>query len=154
MPPVRSFCQRDPFASMGRRLLAEAARAAHAAEATLWLISEDHLHLEGTLNHGKTPHLLESLRVPVTASVVGMVASTGVAASIGPDDYHNPVATAAGAADTRAMIAVPVYVKGELAGVVSAINPADGGLFSAQDMEQLSFRAYLIGLVLADTHGI
>ena len=68
--------------------------------------------------------------------------------------YLVPAATAAGAADTRAMIAVPVYVKGELAGVVSAINPADGGLFSAEDMEQLSFRAYLIGLVLADTHGL
>jgi putative methionine-R-sulfoxide reductase with GAF domain len=106
--------------------------------------------MDGTLNHGQTPHLLESLSVPVTQSVVGMVASTGVAASIGPDDYHHPVATQAGAADTSAMIAVPVYVRGNLTGVVSAINPKNRERFAAADMESLSFNAYLLGLVLAD----
>ncbi len=110
--------------------------------------------MEGALNHGKTPAVMEALSVPITQSVVGMVASTGVSASIGPDDYHHPVATQAGAADTLAMIAAPVLIRGKLAGVVSAINPRGGGLFSADDLERLSFNAYLLGLILADTHGL
>ena len=153
-PFTRESVHRSPAVEPGRRLLARAVQDANAAEATLWLLSPDRQHMDGTLNHGKTPHLLESLSVPVTQSVVGMVASTGVAASIGPDDYHHPVATQAGAADTTAMIAVPVYVRGNLTGVVSAINPQGGReRFSAADMESLSFNAYLLGLVLADaTH--
>ena len=39
-------------------------------------------------------------------------------------------------------------------GVLSAINPRGGGLFGCEDLERLSFNAYLLGLVLADTHGL
>jgi hypothetical protein len=138
---------------MGRRLLARAAADCRASEATLWLLSADRASLDGALNHGATPDVLERLSVPITKSVVGMVASTGVAASIGPDDYHHPVAAEAGAARTVAMIAAPLYVNGKLTGVVSAINPRDGGQqFSGDDLAALSFNAYLLGLVLADTH--
>jgi hypothetical protein len=160
MPPAssaspsftRAALQRSPAAAApARRLLARAADECGAAEATLWLISPDRQQMDGALNHGRTPQVLESLSVPITRSVVGMVASTGVGASIGPDDYHHPVATDAGAADTLAMIAAPVYVRGDLVGVVSAINPAGRERFAAEDLETLSFGAYLIGLVLADT---
>lgn len=152
--PDRTSCQAAPTGALGRQLLARATDDCRAAEATLWLLSADRTNMEGVLNHGQTPALLEALSVPITQSVVGMVASTGVGASIGPDDYHHPVATAAGAADTLAMIAAPVLIRGRLAGVVSAINPRGGGLFSAADLERLSFNAYLLGLVLADTHGL
>lgn len=152
--PTRATCQQGVAADLGRRLLARAAVDCRAEEATLWLLSEDRQNMEGTLNAGKTPDVLEQLSVPITQSVVGMVASTGVGASIGPDDYHHPVATQAGAADTLAMIAAPVLIRGRLAGVVSAINPRGGGLFSADDLERLSFNAYLLGLILADTHAL
>jgi GAF domain-containing protein len=151
--PTRASCQAPPTADLGRRLLARVAADCRAAETTLWLLSADRATLDGALNHGPTPAVLESLSVPITDSVVGMVASTGVAASIGPDDYHHPAPADAGAADTRAMIAAPVYVRDHLAGVLSAINPAGGGLFSAGDLDALSFNAYLLGLILADTHG-
>ena len=152
--PTRESCQRGPAAPLGRQLLARALEDCRAEEATLWLLSEDREQMVGTLNVGRTPDVLESLSVPITQSVVGMVASTGVGASIGPDDYHHPVATEAGAADTLAMIAAPLLIGGRLAGVVSAINPRGGGLFSAEDLERLSFNAYLLGLILADTHGL
>src|SRR3954453_4872709 len=152
--PNRASVQHGAAATPGRRLLARAAEDCRAEEATLWLISDDRQQMDGTLNHGRTPHVLESLSVPVPQSVVGMVASTGVGASIGPDDYHHPAPTQAGAAGTHAMIAVPVLVGGRLAGVLSAINPRGGGLFSTDDLEKLSFNAYLLGLVLADTHGL
>jgi GAF domain-containing protein len=152
--PTRGSVQQGAAATPGRRLLARAVEECRAEEATLWLISDDRQRMDGTLNHGRTPHVLESLSVPVPQSVVGMVASTGVGASIGPDDYHHPAPTQAGAAGTHAMIAVPVLVGGRLAGVLSAINPRGGGLFSTEDLERLSFNAYLLGLVLADTHGL
>ena len=152
--PTRASVQHGAAATPGRRLLARAAEDVRADEATLWLISDDRERMDGTLNHGRTPQVLEALSVPVPQSVVGMVASTGVGASIGPDDYHHPAPTQAGAAGTNAMIAVPVLVGGRLAGVLSAINPTGGGLFSADDLERLSFNAYLLGLVLADTHGL
>jgi len=152
--PTRESCQAGTMAGLGRRVLARAVEDCRAEEGTLWLLSADRERMEGTLNVGKTPEVMESLSVPITQSVVGMVASTGVSASIGPEDYHHPVATRAGAADTLAMIAAPVLIKGKLAGVVSAINPRGGGLFSADDLERLSFNAYLLGLMLADTHGL
>ena len=152
--PTRASCQRGPAAAMGRRVLARAADDCAAEEATLWLLSPDQSHMDGVLNHGKTPAAMEAFSVPITQSVVGMVASTGVGASIGPDDYHHPAPTQAGAAGTHAMIAVPVLVGGRLAGVLSAINPRGGGLFGSEDLERLSFNAYLLGLVLADTHGL
>jgi hypothetical protein len=152
--PTRASSQSGATATLGRRVLARTVEDCRAQEATLWLLSEDSQSMEGVLNHGKTPQVMESLSVPITQSVVGMVASTGVSASIGPDDYHHPVATRAGAADTLAMIAAPVLIRGKLAGVVSAINPRSGGIFSAEDLERLSFNAYLLGLILADTHGL
>ena len=152
--PTRASCQAGAMATLGRRVLARAVEDCRAEEGTLWLLSADRQVMEGTLNVGKTPDVMESLSVPITQSVVGMVASTGVSASIGPEDYHHPVATRAGAADTLAMIAAPVLIKGKLAGVVSAINPRGGGLFSADDLERLSFNAYVLGLMLADTHGL
>src|SRR5215217_7893544 len=106
---TRASCQAPPMAEMGRRLLARAADDCGAAEATLWLLSADRATLDGALNHGKTPQVLESLSVPITKSVVGMVASTGVAASIGPEDFHNPAPREKGAVPTLAMIAAPVY---------------------------------------------
>jgi hypothetical protein len=149
--PTRASCQRGPAAAMGRRVLSRAADDCAAEEATLWLLAPDQRNMDGALNHGKTPAAMESYSVPITESVVGMVASTGVGATIGPEDPHYPPPTEA--ADTRAMIAVPIYVRQKLVGVVSAINPRHGGTFSADDLEKLSFNAYLLGLILADTHG-
>jgi hypothetical protein len=84
--------------------------------------------------------------------VVGTVASNGLATSIGPGDFHNPSIDELTGLRTRAMVAAPVLVRGKIVGVVSAINPTGGGLFSAGDLERISWKAYLIGLVLRDSH--
>ena len=115
-------CQQGIGADLGRRLLARAAVDV-AQEATLWLLSDDRQSMDGALNHGNTPAVLESLSVPITQSVVGMVASTGVGAASARTTITTPWRRT-GAADTLAMIAAPVLIRGRLAGVVSAINPA------------------------------
>jgi len=146
----RKRCRAGRTAVAGRRLLAEAVQAAGAAEATLWLISDDGEALLGALNHGATPSILESARVPAAGSVVGMVAATGVAACIGPGDAHHEDVDRATGTRTVAMAATPVTIRGALVGVLSAINPTRGGTFSAEELDALQWKAYLLGLVLED----
>ncbi len=149
----RAECQKGRMALLGRRLLAEVAGDCHAAEATLWLIGPDGKQMLGTLNHGPTPGVLESAAVAVNDSVVGMVASTGISASIGPDEWHNPSVDAATGTKTQAMIAAPVYVKRRLGGVLSAINSTNGQKFAGNDLRTLEWKAYLMGLILGDRNG-
>ncbi len=106
--------------------------------------------MEGTLNHGPKPEILENSSVPVRDSVVGMVAANGLAASIGPDDPHNPSIDAKTGTKTLAMVAAPVRGGGQIVGVISAINPTTGGLFSAENLDTLKWKAYLMGLILSD----
>jgi len=113
------------------------------------------MQMVGTLNVGRTPEVLESLSVPITQSVVGMVASTGVGGEHRAGRLPPPGGDRGGRGrhagdDSRRRC----LIGGRLAGVVSAINPRGGGLFSAEDLERLSFNAYLLGLILADTHGL
>ena len=129
----------------------EAVRGCSASEATLWLLSADETQMDATLNCGRTPEIIEKLSVPVSDSVVGMVASSGQGVSIGPGDYHNDTVDRAVGTDTLAMIATPVHVRGKLWGVLSAINPVGRRLFESADLENLAWRAYLIGLVLGES---
>jgi len=146
----RSFCQQESVARLGRRLLAEVVEICRASEATLWMPSADGSYLEGALNHGKTPEILESSAVPVDGSVVGMVFCTGIATSIGPDDPHHPSIDEKTGLPTRAMAVAPVCAEGRVRGVLSVMNPTHEGLFSPEDMENLHWKAYLMGLILAD----
>jgi GAF domain-containing protein len=150
-PPLdRAACQRGRLCRLLRRLLAETTAACQAAEATLWTPSADRSALEGALNHGHTPAVLESVAVPVDDSVVGLVFRTGVAACIGPGDPHNPSVDERTGLPTLAMAAAPVRCGSEVAAVLSAINPARGSTFSRADLEALEWKAYLAGLVLED----
>lgn len=146
----RAACQRSRAAEPVRRLLAEACEECAALGTCLWLLSPDGQHLDATFNSGPARQTMESASVRVADSVVGMVASTGTAASIGPEDYHNPEIDRETGIDTRAMIVAPVFVRSELCGVISAINPSAAEIFSGEDLKKLQWKAYLIGLVLAD----
>ena len=116
---------------------------------TLWTIAEDGTSLEGALNHGATPDVVERMSVPVAESVIGLVASTGVPTSILPGDPHNAAVDRATGTRTAGMAAAPVSVRGTLAGVLSAINSRRGA-FDAADLDALAWKAYLMGLVLED----
>jgi signal transduction protein with GAF and PtsI domain len=133
-----------------RRTLEDICRFCGAEEATVWLISENGCSLQGTVNLGKTREVVENLDVPVEESLVGMVASTGIGLCFGSQDPYNRTVDGQTGTVTRAMVAVPLDVAGELVGVLSAINPRDRASFQRSDLEQVSWRAYVLGLVLAD----
>jgi hypothetical protein len=136
-----------------RRLLVEAVEVCGASEATLWRVDDGGGRLVGALNHvtGGAPHAaLEGLSVPVAASAIGEVATSGRGLHVGAADYQDPVATWTSGVEVTAMIAVPVRVLGRVRGVLSAINPAGRQAFSAEDLEALTWKAYLLGLVLTE----
>jgi hypothetical protein len=88
--------------------------------------------------------------VPANDSVVGLVATTGITACIGPGDYQNPSIIKMTGLQVHAMVVAPVMIDSQICGVVSAINPVDGGLFSPADLDTLQWKAYLLGLLLVD----
>jgi GAF domain len=150
VPIDRAFCRREEMQELGRRLLRDTVSGCGAAEATLWVTSADGQHLDAALNHGLKPDVVEALSVPVADSVVGMVACTGAASCIGPEDYQNPTVVEATGIKVAAMAAAPVYVKGHLCGVISTINPQESAVFEAKQLDVLQWKAYLMGLIILD----
>ena len=134
-------------------MLRELVTDCRASDATLWLVSEDEESLLGALNCGDVAHIIEAASVPIDDSVVGMVVSTGTAASIGPDEDYNESIDQKAGVKTESMAAAPVRVRGSVCGVVSVINPIDGDVFSSADLEVLEWKAHLMGLILADCLG-
>ncbi|KAF0245648.1 MAG: hypothetical protein FD180_1426 [Planctomycetota bacterium] len=148
--PRRADIRGARLAAAGRRLLRSVVRECGGMEATLWALSATGKRLEAALNVGATPEVVERSSVPVADSVVGMVAATGIAAVIGPGHGHNTSVDRKTGTATRAMAAAPVTVAGELAGVVSVINPKRGREFRASVLETLSWKAQLLGRLIAD----
>ncbi len=146
----RALCHEVRAQKLLRRFVAESAAAVHAGEATLWTISADGKQMEGAINSGPAPHIIENAAVPANDSVVGLAATTGIAASIGPGDYQNPSIAKLTGLPVLAMVVAPVMWGGQICGVLSAVNPVAGGVFSPEGLETLQWRAYLLGLLLAD----
>jgi hypothetical protein len=147
---TKAFFKNSPAANQGRRILAEVCKNCRAEEATLWLISPDGTAMDGTLNHGATPHILENASVPVTQSQTGLVAATGIGLCLGPEAKFNPTVDQSTGLRTRAMVAAPFRHESEIAGVLTAINPIHRDLFDATDLEELSWRSHILELIVED----
>jgi hypothetical protein len=146
----RQFCRHGRNQSIMRRFMAETTVACRAGEATFWVISADGRNMEGAVNTGAAKEKIESASVPANDSVVGLTATTGISACIGPDDYQNPTIINMTGVKVHSMVVAPVRVDAQICGVVSAVNPSDGGLFQAGDLDVLQWKAYLLGLVLRE----
>lgn len=147
---TKDFFKKSSAENQGRRVLAEICKNCNAEEATLWLISPDGGSMVGTLNKGATPHILENASVPVAQSQTGLVAATGIGLCLGPDAKFNPTVDESTGLRTRAMVAAPFRFDSEIAGVLTAINPIGRDLFDASDLEELSWRSYLLELIVQD----
>ena len=146
----RATCRRPATQTLVRRLLTEVVEACAASEATFWVASADGERLEAAINCGPKHEVVESLDVPVSDSVVGMVALTNSAVCIGPGEEHNLTVDRAVGVTTQSMAATPVHVRSHFLGVLSTINPTDRPQFDARDLDLLQWKAYLLSLLLAD----
>lgn len=145
----RATVRRGATETLLRQLLADTVKELRCAEATIWTISADGLHLEGAINHGPTVKVVESISVPANNSVIGLVAEQGLAKAIGPADWHNPSVDKATGTATVAMVAAPIDVEGVRTGVLSAINPTEGGGFEGAALRALIEKADRVGKILA-----
>ena len=131
-----------------RRFVAETVCACRASEATFWAISACGKRIEGAINAGKDFERVEKLVVHANDSVVGLIATTGISACIGPGDFMNPEIKKE--FSVRNMVVAPVMIESQVCGVLSAINVTEGEKFKPEDLEALQWKAYLLGLLLAD----
>jgi GAF domain-containing protein len=127
-------CRRPPTAERLRALLADAARALGAAEATLWVFDDDSGAMAAAINHGPAAAVVEAQTVPTGESVVGFVATQGVPMVIGPSDWQNPTVIRATGTAVTAMVVVPVWMDGEVVGALSLINPERRERFAPEDL--------------------
>jgi len=143
------FCHQPRTMKLLRRFMTETAESCRATEATFWVISTDGKRVEGAINSGKDSDEVEKLVVHANDSVVGLIATTGISACIGPGDFMNPeIKEKYG---VRNMVVAPVMIDSQISGVVTAINVTEGDTFKPTDLETLQWKAYLLGLVLVDS---
>jgi len=142
------FCHHPRTEKLLRRFMAETAGDVRATEATFWVISSDGKRVEGAINSGKDFAEVEKLVVHANDSVVGLIATTGISACIGPGDFMNPEIKEK--YDVRNMVVAPVMIDSQISGVVTAINVTQGNTFNPADLETLQWKAYLLSLVLVD----
>ena len=143
-----NFCHNPRTMKLLRRFMAETADGCRATEATFWVISADGKRVEGAINSGKDAAEVEKLVVHANDSVVGLIATTGISACIGPGDFMNPeIKEKYG---VRNMVVAPVTIDSQISGVVTAINVLEGDTFKPADLETLQWKAYLLSLLLVD----
>lgn len=154
----REFCKSHPqLESQLRRVVRDAAVATEAEESTIWVISPDDMFLQGAINFGDTPHVLEQIDVPIVprsaeedAAIIGLVLQNQHGICKNPDDRHNQLVDRAAGKKTITQVAVPINIGQHLVGVMSAINRRGGALFDGVSLDEMNWRAYLVGLVLRD----
>jgi len=99
---------------------------------------------------GSKSDYLEHKRMKPGEGIAGWIARRGGAVivdDVKKDGRFNPVFDELSGYDTRNMIVVPVYCKGNMLGVLQAINKLEGA-FSEDDLEMLETVANLVGTAM------
>lgn len=99
---------------------------------------------------GSKSDFLERRRMKPGEGIAGWVARKGGAVIVDDvknDKRFNPVFDDESGYDTRNMVVVPVYCKGNMLGVLQAINKLEGK-FSQDDLEMLETVANLVGTAI------
>ncbi len=131
-----------------QRFVTETRDTLAATDAMVWLLHDDQSILMPLASAQTPEELFTHIRIHVDDSVIGLVAQTGMPTVIGPEDQHNPLAEEVSGIATEWMVAAPVYVHGEVRGVLSAIQSDRERSFSGEDLETIAWRAELLGSVL------
>lgn len=143
----------DVTANLLRELLARSAERVHARNTALWLSSGNHLDpILGSGPHAN--HFVGEFRQPLDRGIVSYVFASGQPVcenAISSNPQHSPLLDHRLGIQTDAMIAVPLVVGGEMAGVITCVHtrPADStdppSKFHSQDLEEFEFAAACLG---------
>lgn len=117
-------------------------------DSMLWILSQDENTLYPIATVNTDIALLDKISVPVQDSVIGMVVSTGLSTTIGPDDEYNPEVEKITGIETSTMVAVPIYVDGKEFGVLSSIRSDKENIYAAKELRLYEWYAYVLSLVI------
>jgi HD-GYP domain-containing protein (c-di-GMP phosphodiesterase class II) len=114
----------------------EAAKVAEADRCTLFIADRERGELWSKVAHGA-----KEIRIPLGAGIAGAAAASGAPIRIDDayaDPRFNPAVDRESGYRTRNILAVPMRnTRGEVVGVLQALNRSDGGAFTAEDEELL-----------------
>jgi hypothetical protein len=139
--------------TLAQELLSRSAERVRAKNTALWLSSGD--HLDPVLGSG--PHAEEfvgEFRQPLDRGIISMVYASGQPVcenAISRNPQHSPLLDQRLGIQTDAMVAVPVVVLGEIAGIVTCVHtrPAGStetpGEFHVADLDEFEFAAACLG---------
>lgn len=143
----------DVTTNLLRELLSRSAERVHAHNTALWLASGDSLApVLGSGPHAE--HFVGQFRQPLDRGIISYVFASGQPVcenAISQNPQHSPILDQRLGIKTDAMIAVPLVVNGEMAGVVTCVHtrPADtseaASAFHSQDLEEFEFAAACLG---------
>ena len=147
-----ALCAEDEILSQLYTIVKRANNEVQGDDSMLWILSKDEntLHPLATVNTERS--LLDKIQVPVDDSVIGMVVSTGMSTTIGPDDEYNPSVEQITGIETATMVAVPIYVDGKEFGVLSSIRSKADEVFAAKELKLYEWYAYVLSLVIEREH--
>jgi len=130
------------------RLLAENLPSLEGSDATLWMLSDDDRWLHPIVSVNTDSSYFEAMKTPADKSRIGLVAATGEPIIIGPRDSHNESVERLTGITTENMMACPVFLKGDLFGVLSCIRSDPAHLFNREELGRLEWLAFLLEAIL------
>jgi hypothetical protein len=130
------------------RLLSENLLLIQGADATFWILSDDDLWLHPVVSVNTDASFFEAMKTPADSSRIGLVAALGEPIIIGPEDAHNQTVEQLTGITTENMAACPVFLRGDLFGVLSCIRSDPVHRFDRADLDRLEWVAFLIEAIL------
>jgi len=143
----------DVTSNLLRELLSRSAARVYAENTALWLSSGEFLDpLLGSGPHAD--HFVRAFRQPLDRGIISYVYASGQPVcenAISSNPQHSPLLDQKLGISTDAMIAVPLVVNGEMAGVITCVHtrPAESSDspsgFDSKDLEEFEFAAACLG---------
>ena len=143
----------DVTSNLLRELLSRSAERVLAENTALWLSSGD--FLDPILGSGPhAGHFVGEFHQPLDRGIISYVFASGQPVcenAIADNPQHSPLLDQRLGIQTDAMIAVPLVVNGEMAGVITCVHtrPADSAdppsKFHSKDLEEFEFAAACLG---------
>jgi hypothetical protein len=131
------------------RYVRETCKALGANDATLWNLIEDSSILVPAASATTSAELFPRMRTQVSESIIGIVASMAMPTLVGPEDEHNPNVDSITGVPTLWMVAAPLFIMDRVRGVLSAIQANPDKAFGREHLEQVTWHAEILGLVLS-----
>lgn len=124
--------------------LETAEQVCHAETSSIWELDEDTQELFFRVVRGRAAGEIRNLRVPVGHGIVGSVAKSGTAEMVNDVAADARWRGDAKGFHTRAILTVPLLVRGSMVGVLQLLNPVGRDRFTEEDLQRLTLFAAVL----------